>query len=98
MIHVHRDSENFTATIKPLRRAIPIVHINVDYSNFLTTGVSSDLNCDAGVVQEAVAISLRRLRVVTRWANERVGELRMPIKYLFNCRYGGSSGDECRVP
>nr|ACR34062.1 unknown [Zea mays] len=79
MHHVKRHRQHGVCPIEALRGAIPVVHINIHNGDLCAPGIQSQLHSKSGIVQKAVAIGVVGLRVVARGANQRVGQVPLPV-------------------
>ena len=73
--HVERHGQDVVAVVEALLRPVAVVDVPVQDRDAVDAAAARVLGCEGDVVEEAVAVRLRRLGVVARRAHERVGGL-----------------------
>jgi hypothetical protein len=76
--HVQGDGEDVGAVVEALLRPVPVVDVPVEDGDALDSRAAGALGGEGDVREEAVAVGLRRLRVVAGRPDERVGDGRLP--------------------
>src|SRR5215211_250470 len=98
MAHVHRHGQDVVSRIEALLGSVPVVDVPVEDGDSLDAATARVLGHESGVVEQAVAVGLPRLRVVPRRADERVRGAGFAVEHrVGGCDRGPGRG-QCGLP